>query len=119
MERWGLEETYAQYVASLYADGPDWERFVEAARSLVGEARRHGVPVTVVIFPLFHDLERDPFRGELDRAAAVFRNAGADFLLSRQGGPCGASAAARSEDGVDEGGEGALGGEHHQESEEK
>ena len=157
LERWGLKETYADYVASLYVDGPDWNRFVDAARSLVGDARGRGVPVTVVVFPLFHDLEHDRFRVELDRAAGIFRDAGAeivdlretyrgmasadlwisptdahpnerahrlageavaDSLLTRTAGPCGRSDAARSKDGVDERSQGALGGQHDEQSQE-
>lgn len=80
LERTGLKETYADYVRGLYRPGPSWDDFVAEARVLVAEARLRRVAITVVLFPLFFDLEHDPFGVEMDRAAAVFREAGADVL---------------------------------------
>ncbi len=84
LERFGWKETYEDYVRSLYRPGPDWDRFVSDARSLAEGCRTRGIPLVVAIFPLFHDLERDPFRAELDRAAGVFRGLGADVVDLRE-----------------------------------
>jgi hypothetical protein len=137
LERFGLKETYAEYVASLYRPGPDWDRFVAAASALVAEARERGVPITVAVFPLFHGLEADPFREELDRVVALFAREGAEVVDLREtyrgiptselwiapgdahpnerahrlAGEAVASALAASEDRVDERSEGALRGQ--------
>ncbi len=80
-ERWGLKETYGDYVEQLFRpETPDWEAFVHEARGLVDDARQRGVPVTVAIFPMFHDLEHYRFEEQHRRAAAVFREAGADVI---------------------------------------
>lgn len=77
---WGNVESYTDYVHSLYRPGPDWDAFTEAARAIGAGARERGIPLTVALFPMFHDLEHDPFAAETEKAAAVFREAGADVL---------------------------------------
>lgn len=77
LERFGRKETYADYVRSLYRPGPDWDRFASHARALADSCRSRGIPLVVAVFPLFHDLEKDPFRAELDRTAELFRDLGA------------------------------------------
>jgi hypothetical protein len=145
LERFGLKESYAEYVASLYRPGRDWDRFVEAARGVVSEARGRRVPITVAVFPLFHGLEADPFREELDRVVALFAREGAEVVDLREtyrgiptedlwiapgdahpnerahrlAGEAVAAALAASEDRVDERGEGALRGQHDQQTEQQ
>lgn len=137
LERFGVKETYAEYVASLYRPGPDWDRFVAAARGLVAEARGRRVPITVAVFPLFHGLEADPFREELDRIVELFAREGAEVVDLREtyrgiptedlwiapgdahpnerahrlAGEAVAAALAASEDGVNERSESALRGQ--------
>ncbi len=80
LERLGRKETYDEYVRSLYRPGPDWDSFAADARGLVADARERGIAVTVALFPMFHDLEHDPFARETAMAAEVFRGAGADVI---------------------------------------
>lgn len=80
LERTGRKETYAEYVAGLYSPGPDWEAFEREARGLVAEVREADVRLVVALFPLFHDLEHDPWARELEAAGALFRSAGAEVL---------------------------------------
>ncbi len=145
LERFGLKETYADYVASLYRPGPDWDRFVAAARGLAAEAQERGVPLTVAVFPLFHGLEADPFREELDRVVDLFAREGAQIVDLREAyrgiptselwiapgdahpnerahrlaGEAVAAALAASEDRVDERGEGALRGQDDEQAEQE
>lgn len=84
LERLGSKETYDEYVRSLYEPGPDWNAFQEAASGLVTDATRRGVPVTVALFPLIHDLESNPWDAQLARAAEVFRKAGAEVVDLRE-----------------------------------
>lgn len=84
LERFGFKETYDEYVRSLYRPGPDWERFERDARGLAESCRSRGVPLAVAVFPLFHDLEHDPYHAELDRAAALFRGTGAVVVDLRE-----------------------------------
>jgi hypothetical protein len=77
----GLNQSYADYVHSLYDPrSTEWSAFVAQARGLVADARQRGVGVTVAIFPMFHDLEHYPFVAEHRAARQVFLDAGADVL---------------------------------------
>lgn len=147
LERLGGKETYADYVASLYRPGAAWVAWERDARELVSLVRARGGFVVVAVFPLFADFERHAFRHEANRAAAVFRSAGAEVVdlfpalatrparelavspsdahpneqahatVARTLVPHVAAAlGARSEHRVDEGREGAAGGQHDDET---
>jgi hypothetical protein len=79
-ERFGWKESYADYVRSLYRPGPDWDAWVREAKGLCEDARARGVTLTVVMFPMMHDLESDPFRPERVAAAKVWKDAGAHVV---------------------------------------
>lgn len=80
LEKTGRKETYAEYVLGLYRPGPTWDAFEEEARGLVADVRAARVRLIVALFPLFHDLERDPWGKALERAGDVFRSAGAEVV---------------------------------------
>lgn len=80
LERFGWKETYDDYVHSLFRPGPEWDAFVAEAHGLVEDATARRVAVTVALFPMFHDLEKEPFARETAQAAEVFREAGAEVI---------------------------------------
>lgn len=79
-ERFGWKESYGDYVRSLYRPGPEWDAWTREAKGLADDARAHGVPLVVVMFPMMHALETDPFRAERVAASAVWEGAGATVV---------------------------------------
>lgn len=68
--------TWVDYFRRLHAPGPGWRRVEDGLSRLAAIGAREGIPIHVLVFPVFRDLEAHPLEGVHAKVVAAARKRG-------------------------------------------